>query len=761
MPLAKKIAAGFLLALFMSGAFLAPIQPTTGKVAVAQAQSTTDLGCGLSGKDFDLCISNIVYLFAVYIPTAIANAAGYLLNFALQLGLNSASYALDFLSQGWAIVRDIANLAFIFILIYIAYTIIVQAETAGTMRMLAGVIIMALLINFSFFFTRVVIDAGNILAVQFYNALPISESLESPLSKKSNPTYVKDLTTGIMGAVGIQTLMSTDSFKIWRGKTGFFERLGGQVAIYLAVGVFLALIAFSFFIVAARLLMRVVVLWITIIASPLAFAAYAIPETHSGKKYHNYYYMWQNNLITSSLYPAVFLFLFYIMTLFLNGLSGPSQGLLPGIFDKALDPSQTQMGLFTLIGEVGIRVGLVVVLLYSAVKAADSVSQMGGDAAHSAVSWVTGKTGGLALRATGSVGGFAGRNTIGRASNAMAESKWAKNLQASNKFFVGSALRKGMQGIAGASYDARNMPGMKSGLGLIKKTGVSIDGGKAGGKGGYAKQMEERAKNLEKEAKTLKNNANDQRKMPEQIRQEWAREAAALERQSREAALINDDRNAARLKEDADKIRVKIQDEKKVKEAATGRLKELEKKRLEEFAKRVSERGVSNLWLPSLGSIEGAAKVNKLATGKSKKEQLADLAQEVEKEEKETTEKTEEKKEEKPEPLTREAMERGRERFTDRTLREQNDATMEEMLKTLKEMKHTSEAQYEETKRQTELGATIVPAAGRQQPYTATGREPTTARGISQRAPFNAGGTPQPPRQPRPDERKGENTELS
>ena len=101
-----------------------------------------------------------------------AYIGGYVFSFAVQLTLQSVTYSLDFLTSGWTAVRDIANMAFIFILIYIAVVIIFKAETSGTMTMLAWVVVMALLINFSFFLTRVVVDAGNILAVQFYNAIP-------------------------------------------------------------------------------------------------------------------------------------------------------------------------------------------------------------------------------------------------------------------------------------------------------------------------------------------------------------------------------------------------------------------------------------------------------------------------------------------------------------------------------------------------------------------------------------------------------------
>src|SRR6185369_3602202 len=100
-----------------------------------------------------------------------AYVAAYFFDWSISLSLNGTAYALDFVSQGWTTARDIGNMAFLFILLYIAFKIMFEAETNETVHMLVVVIVIALLVNFSFFFTRLAIDAGNILAIQFYNAI--------------------------------------------------------------------------------------------------------------------------------------------------------------------------------------------------------------------------------------------------------------------------------------------------------------------------------------------------------------------------------------------------------------------------------------------------------------------------------------------------------------------------------------------------------------------------------------------------------------
>ena len=113
----------------------------------------------------------VVYYVGPGLATPFAWVGAAFFSIVVQLSLTSSAYALDFLAQGWTVVRDLANMTFIFILIFIALTIMFRAGTPGTIKTLATVVVVALLVNFSFFFTRVVIDAGNLLAVQFYNAI--------------------------------------------------------------------------------------------------------------------------------------------------------------------------------------------------------------------------------------------------------------------------------------------------------------------------------------------------------------------------------------------------------------------------------------------------------------------------------------------------------------------------------------------------------------------------------------------------------------
>ena len=95
--------------------------------------------------------------------------AGGILDFFVYYSTNSSSYTNEFVSQAWGAVRDIANIFFIITLLYIAIKTILGLNVTDNKRLVGAVIIVALIINFSLFTTKVVIDTSNILAKVFYN----------------------------------------------------------------------------------------------------------------------------------------------------------------------------------------------------------------------------------------------------------------------------------------------------------------------------------------------------------------------------------------------------------------------------------------------------------------------------------------------------------------------------------------------------------------------------------------------------------------
>lgn len=552
--------------------------------AGANAEQYRTFGCGI-GKNatFDaaVCLSNVVYAFTVGLGSGLAYMGGFMFDITVSLSLNSAAYALDFLSGGWTMTRDLANMAFILILVYIAFTIMFQAETARTMQMLALVIFIALIINFSFFLTRVVIDAGNILAVQFYNAID-AQTLDKTIKATTSSTgalagtaagvtsllsngslsNTKDLTYSIMQVLDIEKMFSTATFKQFVRESDFGSKFILLTFIYIGVGAAYFILAAMFFAVGIKFLVRIVILWLLIVASPLAFVAKAIPGRSDISAWYD---TWQTNLFSHAFYPAFFLLIFLFISTVLQGLSSDGNILQSLAGDLQKLGSDQSLGGFvfiaTSLANVAIRLGFVVALLYAALKASEHLGVQGANLASKATSFAFGQTGRLASAPVG----WMGRRTLGWTGNKMVDtSKKFENraLLASNA--LSKAGWRGLRNVTGvpgeklgkASYDPRNAPGasiLKKGVERI--TGGSVNAGKPP-EGGFMAQAKERAERIKKErdqrAKLIKEREN------EEILKELAEKSArhdALDAAGTSGALTATERAEKRaLKTEVEKL---------------------------------------------------------------------------------------------------------------------------------------------------------------------------------------------------------------
>lgn len=527
-------------------------QPTNTRFDEAAANNVNK--CTFNPSNWDLCFSYVVYIFTVGIGSTFAFIGAYFFDIVVSLALNSLAYAQSFISQGWTMARDLANMGFILALVYIAYTILLKAESGGTMRMLAWVIVMALIINFSFFFTRLVIDAGNILAVQFYNAIPTKQTLADTLGDtrggsavnsgvqfltNNNNTFArtKDLTHPIMNGLNMQGLFDTPQFNAWyqtnKGGGGWVNVLLTLSFIYIAVGAMYFILAVMFLAAGIKFLVRIVVLWFLIMASPLAFLA---KTTSLSQKYYD---LWQKNLITHTFYPVIFLFIFLFISLVMDSLNpgNTSGGLTNSIIGDLTSLNTQNAGsaisiIAASIANVAIRLGFVVAMLYIGMRAADKIGVIGATAASTFTNWVS-------RRGTGALFGgsaWAMRSSLGWAANSAYNSRGLKKFASENRI-VGGALWRGAGALSRRSFDVRNIETARKGLG---KLGVDTTQGAAGG---YASSYSDRIKKRLDEANKLKPTAGQiQRAQEEALEKMTPEDKIRLQ-----AAEENYTRNQARF----------------------------------------------------------------------------------------------------------------------------------------------------------------------------------------------------------------------
>ncbi len=246
---------------------------------------------------------------------------------------------------GWSAARDIANAIFIFVLLYLSIATILDLGTE-TKKQVVRVITMALLINFSLFFTNVMIDASNIIATGFYNAtLKIAANQEGQIKHgtDSGTTLALGNTGSIasvfLNAISMQMIYNpekmqaegNDVFKDAQSNNSkdtpsFTNSKKGQVNISFWKIVVTSIFGTMFMFTTALVLLasvtlfgtRVGTLLVCMVFSPIAFALMAIPNDHYAKK------LFWDKLIPQLLFAPVYM-LFLYLTVQIVGNLEPGQ----------------------------------------------------------------------------------------------------------------------------------------------------------------------------------------------------------------------------------------------------------------------------------------------------------------------------------------------------------------------------------------------------------------------------------------------------
>lgn len=308
----------------------------------------------------------------------------------------------------WRLCRDLANLCFVFVLLYIALgTVFDLKGMSDPRKMIVNVIVIALLVNFSGFVVRVVVDASNVIAYEFYSKMSggPTQTIGTELVKKMEiSSYFIEAETLTAAKTNADKNFIVPQVK----KLSFISIIGqtfGNIIIILVTSFVLLTAAILF-------LIRTIYLLFIYILSPLAFISYTIPGKSS------YFSDWLNKLVKQSFFAPAFLIPLYIVFKLLgeNGV-------------KSL--ISTEAGTLALPMINAIIIGLLIGCIFIANK-------MGAAGAK----FATGVAGGATMLGAkgitkgtryvgGKVGGAAGRNM----------SQWARNVTADNAraTYVGGA----------------------------------------------------------------------------------------------------------------------------------------------------------------------------------------------------------------------------------------------------------------------------------------------------------------------------------
>ncbi len=228
----------------------------------------------------------------------------------------------------WRLVRDLANLGFVFVLLYIALGTVLELSGMGdTKKLIISVIIAALLVNFSGFFVRVIVDASNIIAYEFYNQTKgESGSISTELVRKL------DLSRYFIDSQSLEDATSQVNQKFVPPMVNRLSFIGiiaqtfGNIIIILVTSFVLLTVAILFII-------RTIYLLLLYMLSPIAFVSRMIPSSK-----FNYFDKWRDALIKQSFFAPAFLIPLYLVFKLLGeggisslgGISGGWGGLAVG-----------------------------------------------------------------------------------------------------------------------------------------------------------------------------------------------------------------------------------------------------------------------------------------------------------------------------------------------------------------------------------------------------------------------------------------------
>ncbi len=248
-------------------------------------QTAQDMGIDTNNQasGLPMAIGSLVSWILSYVNYAV----GRLLVFFLDILVKVASYNQFITAKpievGWVIVRDLCNMFFILVLLIIAFATILRIETYQWKKSLPKLLLMAVLINFSKTIAGLFIDFAQVIMLTFVSAF----------SQYGANNFVQ--------MFQVEKYLSDSKTNLGTENLGYAILLGsvaGSVALIITTVVTVVLLAV--------LVMRIVMLWIYVILSPLAYLLGAFPQ---GQRYASQWWSEFSKQVISGPILAFFLWL--------------------------------------------------------------------------------------------------------------------------------------------------------------------------------------------------------------------------------------------------------------------------------------------------------------------------------------------------------------------------------------------------------------------------------------------------------------------
>lgn len=198
-------------------------------------------------------------------------------------------------SYGWVVVRDLCNMFFVLILLIIAFASILRVDSYNLKTWLPKLVIMAVLINFSKLICGIFIDFAQVVMLTFVNAF--KDIAGANLTDMLGITKILDFNSKSSPEVTAWTII-------------------GSMVLALVVSVIAVVVILSML---AMLAMRIVLIWIYVVLSPIAYLMAAFPQGQSNSQ------RWWSDFSKNVIVGPILAFFIWLAFASLGGVEGEEQ----------------------------------------------------------------------------------------------------------------------------------------------------------------------------------------------------------------------------------------------------------------------------------------------------------------------------------------------------------------------------------------------------------------------------------------------------
>jgi hypothetical protein len=441
----------------------------------------------------------------------------------------------------WGILRDLANIVLLFGFVFIGIAIILGIQNYSANKALPTLIIFAVLLNFSLFFTEAVIDVSNAVGSSFFKQ---AGGVDCGLRINFEACASQGIAGHVISLAGAQSVFSAEGF----AQLITADARSGVTAAVVYLGVLLFFIAMTFVLLTGALILisRAIALLLIMVTSPIGFAGMAIPGLEKiGDR-------WRNALVDNAIFAPVFILFILVGLKVAEGIKGSIVGEQGDNLLGVLVQSEASN-----VGGIFVMFAILIGLFVGAFIFAKQSSALG---AKTFGSWGYKMAGNAAGFMTFGAAGWVGRNTVGRGASGINRMVLSSNFARTNPALA-RVIAGGAGQIAGSSFDARSK---------IKIKDVDLGSASAAAKKGYAGVKKEEIERRVKFAEDLKQTGAEKRTTADVEREAKTREAGIKTMEANHRADLNRfDAESRNRKSNNDREFVNASDE------SQGRLNEL------------------------------------------------------------------------------------------------------------------------------------------------------------------------------------------